>query len=299
MRYFPMKNMLIITDSIIDRSILKGIFCDKYLVFEANKTSDALKFINESINMIDIILLDIISPSMDGKSLLKILSTDSNAKNIPVIAISNKEAGSETEKYAFENGVFDVIFTPFDTDIVKLRVDLVADNATLEKNKKDNLLLLKQQHTQTQLQGIMDNMDGGVAMFEILSEKESKLIYSNNGFGDIFGYSQEELANIDSILTDEHIINSEYLYKKINRSLLTKEKFQLDAKAITKNGRNIYLQILGSILPDQGTNFPVALLIFNDISDLKNYELELTFKVNEISRIQIISESSSAACDIR
>jgi len=86
-----MKRILIVDDDMINRKLLSVIIkkSGDYEVIEAENGLEALNIIkNEPIDMI---LLDIIMPVMDGIDLLKIIKDDSNYQNIPVSILTTDD----------------------------------------------------------------------------------------------------------------------------------------------------------------------------------------------------------------
>ena len=267
------KKLLLISDSVIDRAILNEILSKDYTIYEASNADDALDFLHASPGFVDLIILDINMPSMNGRKLLKLLISDDELKLIPILSICPR-SDLECEKYALNNGALDIIYKPFDEEIIKYRINNTFKSLVFSNLSIENSLLSEKQETQNRLQGILDNMDGGVMMIEISSSKH-KIIYLNNGFYDLFHYSKEEFDGIKHEFLNTNIEKNEELISSINRSLVTKEKFSIETKGFKKNKSEIYLQIQGSILSNQKSDAKVILLIINDISDLKSFENKL------------------------
>jgi CheY-like chemotaxis protein len=104
-----MKKILIVDDDMINRKLLNVLLkkTNKYEVIEAENGMEALNIIkNEPIDMV---LLDIIMPVMDGIDLLKILKADDEYKNIPV-AILTTDDTRKTE--ALKLGACNVLIKP-------------------------------------------------------------------------------------------------------------------------------------------------------------------------------------------
>ena len=81
------KKLLIISDSVIDRAILNEYLSTNYIVYEASNATDALDFLHASPGLVDLIILDISMPTMNGRQFLKILLADYDLKVIPILAI--------------------------------------------------------------------------------------------------------------------------------------------------------------------------------------------------------------------
>lgn len=75
-----------------------------YEVLSADNGVEAMGWIEEGHSNIDVILLDIIMPKMDGFETLKKIKADERFKNIKVAFLTNLD-GEGDKKQAFEMGV--------------------------------------------------------------------------------------------------------------------------------------------------------------------------------------------------
>ena len=114
------QNILIVDDSKFNRDILKEILGEKYNYLEAENGNQAIQMIGENIG-IDLMLLDINMPQMNGFEVLKIMKRSQCIEETPVIMISSEES-VDTMREAYEMGITEYITRPFDSVIVKKRV---------------------------------------------------------------------------------------------------------------------------------------------------------------------------------
>ena len=117
---YKRQNILIVDDSKFNRDILKEILGEKYNYLEAENGNQAIQMIGENIG-IDLMLLDINMPQMNGFEVLKIMKRSQCIEETPVIMISSEES-VDTMREAYEMGITDYITRPFDSVIVKKRV---------------------------------------------------------------------------------------------------------------------------------------------------------------------------------
>ncbi len=103
------KTILVVDDTTINLDILTDLL-EKYDVINAISGKDALKILNEE--KIDLILLDIMMPEMDGYEVCQKLKADDATKNIPIIFITAKVDEDSIEK-GYEVGGIDYITKPF------------------------------------------------------------------------------------------------------------------------------------------------------------------------------------------
>jgi len=113
-------NVLIVDDEVEIRKIIKD-YCklENYITYEAENGFDALKILEH--NNIDIVVLDIMMPEMDGYSILKEIR---KKFSIPVIILSARS--DEYDKLlSFELGVDDYLTKPFSPKELIARIKVI------------------------------------------------------------------------------------------------------------------------------------------------------------------------------
>ena len=122
--------ILIVDDEVLIRNVIKEYLLNEgYKVLEAKDGFDALRVISD--NKVDLIVLDIMMPKMDG---FTCLSEIRKTKNIPVIMLSARK--EETDKLSsFDLGVDDYVTKPFSPKELVARVKAhLKRTATNEEN---------------------------------------------------------------------------------------------------------------------------------------------------------------------
>jgi putative two-component system response regulator len=149
-----MKTVLIVDDTQTNIEILMELLYEKYDVLASLDGNDALEIIKEE--SVDLILLDIMMPEIDGFEVCKRLKSDKKTSNIPVIFITAKTDDESIEK-AYEVGGVDYITKPFRAREVLSRIAnhlmLSEQNITLEgmvKQKTKELQELNEELEATQ-----------------------------------------------------------------------------------------------------------------------------------------------------
>ncbi|WP_016953981.1 diguanylate cyclase [Catenovulum agarivorans] len=113
--------ILVVDDQEINSVMLQSALSQLYEVYTASDGSQALEVLNKYHQLIDLVLLDIQMPNIDGyQVLLKIRQTD-RFKNIPVIFITGKDS-AEDEAKGLELGAMDYIPKPFNMSVVHARI---------------------------------------------------------------------------------------------------------------------------------------------------------------------------------
>ena len=113
--------ILVVDDTPDNIHVLQGILINDYKLKVATSGAKALKILENSSSLPDLILLDIMMPEMDGYEVCRLLKKDERTKNIPVIFITAKtEVCDEAE--GFKVGGVDYITKPVSPSIVVARV---------------------------------------------------------------------------------------------------------------------------------------------------------------------------------
>ena len=132
---FKKPTILVVDDMTTTLLLIHDLLKDTYEVKIAKSGTKALEIL-ESPNDIDLILLDIEMPDINGYDVCKRIKNNETIKNIPIIFITGRTS-QEDEKYGLNLGAIDYITKPFNKAIVKLRIknylDLKIKNDMLEK----------------------------------------------------------------------------------------------------------------------------------------------------------------------
>ena len=136
------------TDLLSKRLTKKG-----HKVITANNGKEAILRLSMDRDGIDVILLDIVMPEMNGYEVLKYLKNDKRFFEIPVIMISSMD-DTDSIYRCIENGADDYITKPFEKSILDARISSCIEKKHLrdkekqlmhelaeEQEKSENLLL--------------------------------------------------------------------------------------------------------------------------------------------------------------
>ena len=77
------KTMLIADDVELNRALLENIFDDEYSILQAADGVEAMEILRSQ--PVDVVLLDIVMPRMDGFEVLKTMKEEEALSGIPVI----------------------------------------------------------------------------------------------------------------------------------------------------------------------------------------------------------------------
>lgn len=136
--------MLIVDDVEMNRGILRLMFEKDFDIIEATSGLEVEEILQACAGNIDIMLLDLIMPELDGITLLKEHRNDPEFRDMPIVVISSSD-NVEDQLQAFEYGANDFITKPFMPEIVVSRVNNVMSSSKrlLEILKEKDRLLMQ------------------------------------------------------------------------------------------------------------------------------------------------------------
>ena len=113
--------VLIIEDNELNRDILQTILEDDYQLLTAENGKIGLEMMHEHASEIDIVLLDIQMPVMDGYEVLEAVSKDSAIRHIPIIVTTGADS-IEDEERCLSLLATEFIRKPYNPGVVRLRI---------------------------------------------------------------------------------------------------------------------------------------------------------------------------------
>ena len=122
------ETILIVDDVKLNRAILRSIFKDRYRILEAENGREALELLEQEAYHVDIILLDLVMPEMDGLQFLTIIQQIPELEHIPVVIITADDT-TEQQIDTMRMGADEYIIKPFIPEIVTRRVENVLNSS--------------------------------------------------------------------------------------------------------------------------------------------------------------------------
>jgi PAS domain S-box-containing protein len=183
------KNILVLEELLekSDRNFLK-----------ASNGNDALKLALH--HNIDLIILDVQMPEMDGFEIARILKSNKRTKNIPIIFATAEIKGDNFIIRGFEEGAIDYLYKPLDREITRAKVEVLL---TLQEQKKE----LIEKNISLEKAALLINNSADI--IGILDAETLNVEEINNACTHILGYAPEEMhgTSLHEIVLDEgHIL---------------------------------------------------------------------------------------------
>jgi len=123
------KKILLVDDDDIQHIIIENMLHDEYEIFKAKSGNEALKFLYNNSVVIDLVLLDILMPEIDGWEVFNRMRALSLLKKAPIAFITSINELAE-EKRAFDMGAADFIRKPYEEEDLRNRIKNILDKAS-------------------------------------------------------------------------------------------------------------------------------------------------------------------------
>lgn len=131
------KTILVVEDDTLTRETLKVFLKEKFNVIDAGDPGECLKSLAETTPKIDLGLIDIEMPAMDGFQLIKMLRKHPSYTNVPFIMVSSHHEKENVER-AVLAGACDYIAKPLNKETILNKIDEhLPDNTDQEAPKSE------------------------------------------------------------------------------------------------------------------------------------------------------------------
>ena len=125
------KKILVVDDSEIDLDLVEMILQNKYTILPTKSGKEALDYLL-NYNNVDLVLLDIIMPEMDGWETFSRIKDLGHISNVPIAFLTSVRE-IDQQNQAKEIGAADYIFKPYTKKELIKRIKNI-----LKKNPKEN-----------------------------------------------------------------------------------------------------------------------------------------------------------------
>lgn len=130
-----MFQILVVDDDKNTRILLRAVLeAENYTVYTAENGEDALQILDQ--NHIDLVVLDIMMPKMDGYEFTETLRQNNN--NLPILMVSAKQLPAD-KKRGFLAGTDDYMTKPIDEEEMLLRIRALLRRARIASERRIEL----------------------------------------------------------------------------------------------------------------------------------------------------------------
>lgn len=149
---FSKETILIVDDSRFQRTVIKELFSEHFNLIEAASGGECMRIIQENTSEIDLVLLDLVMPGIDGFEVLRRRQSMQEFLDIPVIVLTTSDSQAIQAK-AYELGANDFITKPIDENTAFSRIQ------NLLKSKR-RVRALIQKYVEFKVKSELDEMTG-------------------------------------------------------------------------------------------------------------------------------------------
>lgn len=220
-----MKHILIVDDSQFNLAIARDILKKYYRVSTADSGGEAIEFAKR--NRLDMVLMDIEMPGMNGMDTLRYMKLDNSLGNIPVIFLTGV-SDAEVEKECLDLGAQDFITKPFAPVVMLRRVQRVMEFDALRSQLEAQILRKTKEIESLTVQTITTFANSIDAKDSYTKSHSYNVAQYALRIGQILGWSELENRNLyyTALLHDIGKIGvPDYILKKADK--LTEDEFSI------------------------------------------------------------------------
>ena len=258
------KLILLVDDVRMNRILLSKILQEDYNLLEAENGKVALDLLKARGLDINVVILDIGMPVMGGYEVMKHMKEDPALAQIPVI-IATSSPDSQTEAFALASGAWDLVKKPYDSIVLKHRVQNVLNITENIRLRQEIAKLHEHDVMQKRLSAIIDNMSGAVGMSEV-SKVGMRNFYRNQQFYDLFEADSSVEHSDLFILSSSDEEQNRLVRDDIEQTIADGKPVERVLKLNTMKGKTIFIRSVISRIPYESTENPVVMGLFEDIT---------------------------------
>lgn len=245
-------NLLIVDDTPANIFALQEILTHpRRNLISAASGKEALKIVLDK--EIDLIILDVQMPEMDGFEVAQIIKSSARTKDIPIIFASAEKKEHQFVMKGFEEGAIDYLYKPLNAEVLEAKVSILLQ---LHLQKKE----LQEKNRLLEKDALLINNSADIIC--IINPSTLKFEEVNKAAVSILGYSLDEMKGSSLLLyiSEEDIP----LVKKLSTS--DAEKITFETQVYTKDRNLKWLQ--WKIISKKGLWFANA----RDVTEIKEVE---------------------------
>jgi len=244
--------ILIVDDKQANLFALEQLLAGKErMILQATTGKEALK--TALARSVDLIILDVQMPEMDGFEVAQILQSSKKTREIPIIFASAERTERRFMMQGFDEGAIDYFFKPMDPEVVKAKVNV---HLKIQLQKRE----LIEKNASLQKSALLINNSADI--IGIIDAGTFKIEEINTAFTAILGYSQAETR--DTAIT--FFLGNEDRHLFAERARQDKDHHNFDTRIYCKDRSIKWLQ--WKVVVRDGKWFVNA----RDITEIKEVE---------------------------
>jgi PAS domain S-box-containing protein len=245
--------ILIVDDKAANILALENLLAgDQLLLLTAQSGKEALKITLDQ--EVDLIILDVQMPDMDGFEVAQILKSKKKTQDIPIIFATAESKERKLMMKGYSEGAIDYLFKPLDPEVVKAKVNVLLKIQLQKKELSEKNLSLEKSAL------LINNSADIIGIMDAVSFSIEEI---NNAFTNVLGYSLDEVKgkNLEIFIVEE---DRSILRKAAEDS--TSSQLSFDIRLRSKEGAIKWLS--WKVVVKEGKWYVNA----RDITDIKEAE---------------------------
>lgn len=262
--------ILVVDDSASDRFIIKNMLGD-YSILTAGDGVEALRMLEEH-EEINLMILDLNMPNMNGFQVLEAMKTDGRYKNLRTIILTNYDE-LDNEIKGLKQGAVDYIRKPIHMDSLKVRIDIHAELLRIQ-----HLLEQKLFEQGITFDTIFNQAPIGIAIshsIDPISIYGNTITTINATFEQITGRTKEELVGLGwgKITHPDDLEEDTINFKKLQTGEI--KSYSMDKRYIKPDGSIVWVHMIVAPLTLANDHQYNHICLVQDITERKAIEKAL------------------------
>ncbi|MDD2353219.1 MAG: PAS domain S-box protein, partial [Atribacterota bacterium] len=262
--------ILIAEDSASDRLIIRKMLSEYYILIACDGL-EAMQLIQEHKD-IDLLILDLNMPKMDGFEVLSELKTDNRYKKIRTIILTNYDE-LENEIKGLRFGAVDYVRKPIQMESLKARIDV-----HVELIKAQQALEYKIHEQGLTFDTVFNQAPVGIAISfsnDSITNEQNSHFSINPMYEKITGRTEEELKKIGwaTITHPDDLEEDLRNYDKLKSGEI--DSYSMEKRLIKKDGSIVWVYLIMASLDLSGDYHYNHIALLQDITTRKKIEADL------------------------
>lgn len=208
-----MKRILVVDDSAANLKFVENVLKDYYKLILVKSGEKALAYMEK--NPVDLVLLDIMMPEMDGFEVFEKIKCLEQNQNVPVIFLT-ADADVDNEIKGLEMGAIDFVRKPFVPGVMRNRINHILEleelNHNLERKVKEKTVQVEQLSFEiiSTIAGMIEAKDSYTKGHSVRVAEYSALIAKALGWKEVDVQNLKYIAllhDIGKVGIPDHVLN--------------------------------------------------------------------------------------------
>jgi PAS domain S-box-containing protein/putative nucleotidyltransferase with HDIG domain len=236
---------------------------DEVEILTAGSGREALNLLLK--HKIDLVILDIQMPEMDGFEVAHLVKINQQTKNIPIVFLTAVYKSQEFIDQGYEVGAVDYLTKPIDNHLLINKINLYL---SLFKQRDD---MLREQH---RFQHLAHSISEGI----YVCNDEHHVVYINPKALDMLGYSEYEIIGKGiHELIHYHDINGKRVSARdclVFKALESHQPYISDNEFFIRKDGSIFPVSISAAPIQESDSYYSLVVIFKDLTQIKEQELQ-------------------------